>query len=154
VPGNDSVKLRITPTGSPMPSPRRPELADIGGNGAASPEATASPLSGSAHSFEHLSQARPAAAFTLSQGVQGGRHACFRRLTEVVTSARSEQVSCEQAMTPRQCMQDLQQLGSPTYARVQGGLVPSPPSLPDLEALNPSEVQPAKHRLADVHPQC
>ena len=35
-------------------------------------------------------------------------------------------------------------MGSPTYARGQGGLVPSPPSLPDLEALNPSEVQPAK----------
>ena len=49
------------------------------------------------------------------------------------------------AMTPRTCTQDLQQLGSPTYARVQGGPVPSPPSLPDLEALNPSEVQPEQH---------
>ena len=62
MPGDNSVNLRITPTGSPMLSPRLPESDAISGNGAASPEATASPLSGSAHSFEHLSQARPAAA--------------------------------------------------------------------------------------------
>lgn len=56
VPGDGTVKLRITPTGSPLPSPRPPRQDASDGNGAASPEATASPLSGSAHSFEHLSQ--------------------------------------------------------------------------------------------------
>jgi hypothetical protein len=60
---DNTVKLRITPSGSPLPSPRPPHSDVIDGNGAASPEAAASPLSGSAHSFEHLSQVRQALCF-------------------------------------------------------------------------------------------
>lgn len=146
VPGDDSVNLRITPTGSPMLSPRLPESDAISGNGAASPEAAASPLSGSAHSFEHLSQVRmPSSCIMLAQVHQAGTECVVQAAhCSNMVSRRTERVSCKQTSSPRLCMQDLQQMGSPTYARVQGGLVPSPPSLPDLEALNPSEVQPAK----------
>lgn len=86
VPNQDSVTLRITPTTSPMQSPRPTAVASspADGNGA-----SASPLSGSTHSFEHLSN-------------QFG------------------------------------QPSSPTAAsEAEADAVPSPPSLPDLEALNP-----------------